>query len=101
MTGRKDCIQPERPRAQAKEDGDYVLLLMQHDLQQMDGAQSSFEEALDTADEIIKEISPHAAVYDDWRKARRPARIHRLPVGLDRCLCETSKHQVATAVQGS
>lgn len=47
-------------------DGDYVLLLMQHDLQQLDLAQETFADALTTCEESVKEIAPHVKLYDEW-----------------------------------
>lgn len=50
------------------QDGDYVLLLMQHDLQQLDLAQSAFADALTVSEDTVKEITPHVKLYDDWTR---------------------------------
>lgn len=50
------------------QDGDYVLLLMQHDLQQLDLAQSAFADALTVSEDTVKEIAPHVKLYDDWTR---------------------------------
>jgi hypothetical protein len=51
------------------QDGDYVLLLMQHDLQQLDLAQNTFSDALTTCEDAVKEVAPHVPLYDEWTNA--------------------------------